>query len=243
MRILRYMKKYWYIATLAPLMMLGEVSMDFFLTQYMQKMVDYGINTGSIENVTKYGLMMLGIVLLGVTFGILAGIFTNLACFKYSNDLRNALYEKIMELSYNQADDFSTSTLITRVTNDVTQVQNMLSMSLRGLVRAASFFVLGIVFTISISPRFGYLILIILPLELLIMIIFMKTMTPHFMAMRKKIDNLNTVVHENVSGARVIKAFGKEDYEYDRFVNTNDDFTKTLLFVNKAMAFVMPLMI
>ena len=242
MRILRYMKKYWYIATLAPLMMLGEVSMDFFLTQYMQKMVDYGINTGSIENVTKYGLMMLGIVLLGVTFGILAGIFTNLACFKYSNDLRNALYEKIMELSYNQADDFSTSTLITRVTNDVTQVQNMLSMSLRGLVRAASFFVLGIVFTISISPRFGYLILIILPLELLIMIIFMKTMTPHFMAMRKKIDNLNTVVHENVSGARVIKAFGKEDYEYDRFVNTNDDFTKTLLFVNKAMAFVMPLM-
>ena len=116
------------------------------------------------------------------------------------------------------------------------------SMSLRGLVRAASFFVLGIVFTISISPRFGYLILIILPLELLIMIIFMKTMTPHFMAMRKKIDNLNTVVHENVSGARVIKAFGKEDYEYDRFVSTNDDFTKTLLFVNKAMAFVMPLM-
>ena len=242
MRILRYMKKYWYIATLAPLMMLGEVSMDFFLTQYMQKMVDYGINTGSIENVTKYGLMMLGIVLLGVTFGILAGIFTNLACFKYSNDLRNALYEKIMQLSYNQADEFSTSTLITRVTNDVTQVQNMLSMSLRGLVRAASFFILGIVFTISISPRFGYLILIILPLELLIMIIFMKTMTPHFMAMRKKIDNLNTVVHENVSGARVIKAFGKEDYEYDRFVATNDDYTKTLLFVNKAMAFVMPLM-
>ena len=242
MRILRYMKRYWYIAILAPLMMLGEVSMDFFLTRYMQKMIDYGINTNSIENVVRYGLTMLGIVLLGVTFGILAGIFTNLACFKYSNDLRNALYEKIMKLSYNQADDFSTSTLITRVTNDVTQVQNMISTCLRGLVRALSFFVLGIIFTLTISVKLGYLILIILPVELGIMLIFMKVMTPHFLKLRKKLDSLNTVVHENVSGARVIKAFGKEDYEYDRFENTNNDYTGTLLFINKAVAFIMPMM-
>ena len=239
-KLLRYMKKYWYIAIFGPIFMVLEVCMDMFLSDYMAKMVDDGIMTQNIDNVIKYGLIMLAIVFIGVIGGILSGAFTNLASFKFSNDLRKDLFKKIMELSYNQTDDFNTGSLVTRVTNDITQVQNMISQALRGFIRALSFFVLGIFFTLRISKDFGFILAIILPLEVLVLFIFMKLVFPVFSVIQKKLDKVNTVVHENVSGARVVKAFGKEEYEYERFVNTNNDYTASNLFVGKTAAFLMP---
>ena len=239
-KLLRYMKKYWYIAILGPLFMVLEVLMDMVLTNYMAKMVDNGIMTGNLDNVIKYGLMMLLIVLVGVIGGILSGAFTNIASFKFSNDLRKDVFKKIMELSYNQTDDFNTGSLVTRVTNDITQVQNMISQALRGFIRALSFFVLGIFFTLSISSNFGIILAVLLPLEVGVLAIFMKLVFPVFSIIQKKLDRVNTVVHENVSGARVVKAFGKEDYEYDRFVNANNDYTASSLYVGKTAAFLMP---
>jgi ATP-binding cassette subfamily B protein len=163
-----------------------------------------------------------------------------LASFKFSNDLRKDVFKKIMELSYNQTDDFNTGSLVTRVTNDITQVQNMISQALRGFIRALSFFVLGIFFTLKISGNFGIILAIILPLEVGVLALFMKKVFPVFSVIQKKLDKVNTVVHENVSGARVVKAFGKEDYEYDRFVSTNNDYTESNLYVGKTAAFLMP---
>lgn len=240
LKLLRYMKKYWYIAIFGPIFMVLEVMMDMVLSNYMAKMVDDGIMTQNIDNVVKYGLIMLLIVFIGVIGGILSGAFTNLASFKFSNDLRKDLYKKIMELSYNQTDDFNTGSLVTRVTNDVTQVQNMISQALRGFVRALSFFVLGIIFTLKISGDFGIVLAVILPLEVIILLVFMKLVFPVFSVIQKKLDKVNTVVHENVSGARVVKAFGKEDYEYNRFVETNNDYTASSLYVCKTAAFLMP---
>ena len=240
LKLLRYMKKYWYIAIFGPIFMILEVLMDMVLSSYMAKMVDDGIMTQNLDNVIKYGLIMLAIVFIGVIGGILSGAFTNLASFKFSNDLRKDLFKKIMDLSYNQTDEFNTGSLVKRVTNDITQVQNMISQALRGFIRALSFFVLGIFFTLKISKDFGFILAIILPLEVLVLIIFMKLVFPVFSVIQKKLDKVNTVVHENVSGARVVKAFGKEDYEYDRFVNTNNDYTASNLFVGKTAAFLMP---
>lgn len=239
-KLLRYMKKYWYIAILGPLFMVIEVLMDMVLSSYMAKMVDNGIMTGNIDNVIKYGLIMLLIVFVGVLGGILSGAFTNIASFKFSNDLRKDVFKKIMELSYNQTDDFNTGSLVTRVTNDITQVQNMISQALRGFIRALSFFVLGIFFTLSISSNFGIILAFLLPIEIIILVVFMKLVFPIFSVIQKKLDKVNTVVHENVSGARVVKAFGKEDYEYDRFVNTNNDYTESSLYVGKKAAGLMP---
>lgn len=239
-KLLRYMKKYWYIAILGPLFMVVEVLMDMVLSSYMAKMVDNGIMTGNIDNVIKYGLIMLLIVFVGVLGGILSGAFTNIASFKFSNDLRKDVFKKIMELSYNQTDDFNTGSLVTRVTNDITQVQNMISQALRGFIRALSFFVLGIFFTLSISSNFGIILAFLLPIEIIILVVFMKLVFPIFSVIQKKLDKVNTVVHENVSGARVVKAFGKEDYEYDRFVNTNNDYTESSLYVGKKAAGLMP---
>ena len=239
-KLLRYLKKYWFIALLAPTFMVGEVAMDMLLTSYMEKMVDYGIQTMNMDNVVKYGLIMLGIVAIGVLAGILSGVFTNIAAFKFSNDLRKDLYSKIMKLSLNQTDDFRTASIITRVTNDVTQIQSMVSMSLRMLIRAVSFFILGIVFTLSISIRFGTVLLIVLPIEVVLIALFIKVIFPVFKRIQAKLDKLNTVVHENVDGARVVKAFSKEPFETNRFIKANEDYTNENFFIAKMSAFAMP---
>ena len=239
-KLLKYMKKYWYIAMFGPLFMIFEVLMDMLLSQYMGKMIDDGIMTANLGNVIHYGLMMLTIVLVGVICGILSGVFTNIASFKFSNDLRKDVFKKIMELSYDQTDTFKTGSLVTRVTNDITQVQNLISQLLRGLVRSFGLFGLGIFFTLSISSRFGIILAIVMPIEVIILIIFMKLVFPVFSVIQKKLDKVNTVVHENVSGARVVKAFGKEEYEYNRFVEANNDYTASNLYVSKTSAFLMP---
>ena len=178
LKLLKYVKKYWYFAILAPTFMFLEVFMDMLLTQFMEKMVDFGVQTGNINNIIKYGLLMLLFLFIGVACGILSGVFTNLTSFKFSNDLRKDVFKKIMHLSYNQTDKFSTGSLVTRVTNDITQVQNLLSMALRMFIRALSFFILGIVFTLNINIEFGYILLIILPIEILVIIIFVKLAFP-----------------------------------------------------------------
>lgn len=239
-KILKYLKKYWYFAVLAPLFMVIEVGMDMMLTQYMQKIVDYGISTNNFDNIIKYGLIMIVILIFGIGGGILANVFTNLTSYKFGNDLRKSLFKKIMSLSTNQADDYKTGSLVTRVTNDITQIQMMISMCLRGLVRALSFFILGIVFTLSITKKFGMILLIILPIEILLLLLFMKLVFPVFKRIQAKLDRVNTVMHENVTGARVVKAFSKEEYEAKRFKKVNDDFTGENLYVGKIASFLMP---
>ena len=242
LKLLKYVKKYWYFAILAPTFMFLEVFMDMLLTLFMEKMVDFGVQTGNIDNIIKYGLLMLLFLFIGVACGILSGVFTNLTSFKFSNDLRKDVFKKIMHLSYNQTDKFSTGSLVTRVTNDITQVQNLLSMALRMFIRALSFFILGIVFTLNINIEFGYILLIILPIEILVIVIFVKLAFPIFSVIQTKLDKVNTIVHENLTGARVVKAFSKEDYEYSRFKGANDEYTQKNLYVGKISAFLMPIL-
>ena len=157
-KLLKYLKKYWFYALLAPIFMLLEVLMDLVITNEMGKMIDT-VNSYTplldqsvfISTIVKYGLMMLLFVVIGVACGILSGVFANLASQKFGNDLRKDLFNKIMNLTFEQTDNFSTSSLITRVTNDVTMVQNTIAQAIRMFIRALSFFVLGIVFTVRIS--------------------------------------------------------------------------------------------
>lgn len=242
LKILKYIKKYWCFALLAPLFMIGEVVMDLFLSQYMEKMIDYGIQTNNMDNIIDYGLIMLAIVILGVLFGVLSGVFTNITAFKLSNNLRKDVFNKMMYLSFEESDKLQTGSLVTRVTNDVTQVQNMVSMALRGLIRAFSFFILGIVFTLSISKDFAMILVFILPIEVIVLVIFMKLVFPIFSQIQARLDKVNTIVHENVSGARVVKAFSKEQYENDRFINANNNYTSKTLYVSKISALLMPVL-
>ena len=240
-KLLRYLKKYWWAALLAPLFMIGEVAMDMLITKQMQKMIDDGIQSSNPDAVKTIGLVMIGFVLIGVACGILSGVFANIASCKYANDLRKDVFAKIMRLSYDQTDDFSTASLVTRVTNDITQIQNFIAQMIRMFVRSFGMFVLGIIFTINIDLRFAAILAIALPIEIIIMIIFMRKTFPVFGNLQTKLVKVNTVVHENVTGARVVKAFSKEDYEINRFDNVNSAYANVLLYVNKLFALLMPL--
>ncbi len=247
-KLLKYLKKYWYFALLAPIFMIAEVTMDMLVTNKMGTMIDivnsYGPtsdNNQFLNTIVSNGIIMLALVLIGVVSGILSGVFANLASQKFANDLRKDLFSKIMHLSFQQSDDFSTASLVTRVTNDVTAVQTMIAMAIRMFIRSLSMFILGIVFTLQISKQFMIILAVALPLEILIMVFFMIKAFPMFSIVQTKLDKVNSVVHENLTGARVVKAFSKEDYEYNRFVEANDTLTSITLKVNKLMAIIMPL--
>ena len=240
-KLFRYLKKYWWSTLLAPLFMIGEVSMDFMVTLQMQKLIDNGIQTGNLDAVLSIGLKMLLFLGISMICGISSGIFANITSCKYANDLRKDLFSKIMKLSYDQTDDFSTASLVTRVTNDVTQMQNFVGQMIRMFIRSFGMFVLGIIFTININYRFALILAVALPLEIIVMVIFMKKTFPEFSIIQKKLDKVNTVVHENVTGARVVKAFSKENYENNRFNEVNGSYSFTLLKVNKLFALIMPL--
>lgn len=247
-KLLKYLKKYWYFALLAPIFMIAEVTMDMLVTNKMGTMIDivnsYGPtsdNNQFLNTIVSNGIIMLALVLIGVVSGILSGVFANLASQKIANDLRKDLFSKIMHLSFQQSDDFSTASLVTRVTNDVTAVQTMIAMAIRMFIRSLSMFILGIVFTLQISKQFMIVLAVALPLEILIMVFFMIKAFPMFSIVQTKLDKVNSVVHENLTGARVVKAFSKEDYEYNRFVEANDTLTSITLKVNKLMAIIMPL--
>ena len=247
-KLLKYLKKYWYFALLAPIFMIAEVTMDMLVTNKMGTMIDivnsYGPtsdNNQFLNTIVSNGIIMLALVLIGVVSGILSGVFANLASQKFANDLRKGLFSKIMHLSFQQLDDFSTASLVTRVTNDVTAVQTMIAMAIRMFIRSLSMFILGIVFTLQISKQFMIILAVALPLEILIMVFFMIKAFPMFSIVQTKLDKVNSVVHENLTGARVVKAFSKEDYEYNRFVEANDTLTSITLKVNKLMAIIMPL--
>lgn len=241
LKLLRYLKKYWWAALLAPIFMVIEVLMDMSLTGQMQQMVDYGIPSKNIELIITIGTKMVLIVFIGVVGGFLSGVFANIASCNFANNLRKDVFKKIMLLSYDQTDNFSTGSLVTRVTNDVTQMQNFIAQMIRMFVRSFGMFALGIIFTLSIDSRFAIILAIALPIELLVMMLFMKKAFPMFSQIQTRLDNLNNVVHENVTGARVVKAFSKEDYEDQRFKRVNGEYADTLLYVNKLLAGLMPM--
>lgn len=240
-KLLKYLKKYWWAAILAPIFMICEVAMDMLLANQMKKIIDEGISTGNLDNVVSFGLIMIAMVLFGVICGFLSGVFANIASNNYANDLRKDLFSKIMKLSFNQSDDFSTASLVTRVTNDVTQMQMFIAQMIRMFIRSFGMFSLGIIFTIMIDYRFALILTVALPFEIIVMLIFMKKAFPVFSVIQKKLDGVNLVVHENVTGARVVKAFSKEEYEVNRFDLANSSYADTLLYINKIFALLMPL--
>ena len=241
-KILSYVKKYWWSALLAPTLMFIEVFMDMMLPDQMSFMVDKAIPSGELSLIITTGLKMLLFSFIGLVGGVLSGVFTNYTGYKFANDMRKDLFEKMMNLSVIDAADFETGSLITRVTNDVTQIQNFVSMALRMFIRALSLFVLGIIFTLRINSVFGIVIVCALPVEILIMILFMLKVFPHFGRIQKELDEVNVIVHENVMGSRVVKAFSREEYENERFNQANETYAHTLLTINRYSALLMPVL-
>lgn len=240
--MLKYLKKYWYWCLLAPLFMVGEVTMDLIQPDLMASIVDDGVLGGNVDLIIGTGLRMILLVLFGGTCGVLCGVFTNLASQQFANDLRKDLFAHIMNLSFKDTDKISTGSLVTRLTNDVTQVQNMVSMSIRGLIRNSVMFIGGIAMLFMQSPKFALVTACALPFVIFFVFFFLRKASPMFTAVQDKLDGVNNVMQENVAGARVVKAYVKEEHEISRFDRANDALCRVNLKVQHLLAFMGPCM-
>ena len=240
--MLKYLKKYWFFCLLAPLFMVGEVAMDLIQPDMMADIVDNGVLKSDITLIITVGIRMILTVIVGGFCGVLCGVFANLAAQSFGNDLRKDLFAKIMHLSFQQTDKISTGSLVTRLTNDVTQVQNMVMMAVRGFVRNSVMFVGGILMLYRQSPKFALVAACGLPFVVVAVTFFLKKTAPLFAIVQKKLDGINHIMQETVAGARVVKAYVKEDYELGRFDEVNDALCAENLRVQTLLAFMSPCM-
>lgn len=247
MKVLRYLKPYWVFALLCPLAMILEVSMDLLQPTLMSDIVDNGIlgDAAADENlryVLITGLKMLVFSLIGCFGGIASAAFGTAAAQKMGNDLRKDAFAKVMHMSFQQTDKFTTGSLVTRLTNDITAIQEFVAMSLRMFVRTGMQFIGGIAVILTLNVNFGIVLVISLPVQLIAVAIIMKKASPLFSIVQSRLDKVNSVVQENVSGARVEKAFTREEYEINRFDNANTDLMTTNLKVQKLLATLNPIL-
>lgn len=247
MKVLRYLKPYWLFALLCPLAMILEVSMDLLQPTLMSDIVDNGIlgDAAADENlryVLITGLKMLVFSLIGCFGGIASAAFGTAAAQKMGNDLRKDAFAKVMHMSFQQTDKFTTGSLVTRLTNDITAIQEFVAMSLRMFVRTGMQFIGGIAVILTLNVNFGIVLVISLPVQLIAVAIIMKKASPLFSIVQSRLDKVNSVVQESVSGARVVKAFTREEYEINRFDNANTDLMTTNLKVQKLLATLNPIL-
>ena len=240
--MLKYLKKYRVFCVLAPLFMVGEVAMDLWQPDLMAKIVDQGVLQSDFGLIVKVGVQMILCVLAGGASGVLCGVFANFASQGFGNDLRKDVFGHIMNLSFEQTDRFSTGSLITRLSNDVTQVQTMVAMSVRMLVRNGVMFIGGVYMLWRQSPRFSVVAACGLPFIIVLVVFFLKKASPLFRIVQEKLDGVNHVMQEDVAGARVVKAYVKEDYELMRFDRANDALCAQNLRVQTLLAFLGPCM-
>ena len=228
-RLFSYLKPYRTAAIAAPLLMLLEVAADLIQPKMMARIVDIGIANRDLAYVYRTGAGMIGIALIGLIGGTGATIFSCTVAADYGKDLRGGLFEKVQSFSFAELDRFKTASLITRLTNDVTQIQHIVMLSLRMLVRAPLLAVGGVMMALSINAGLASVLLISLPLLGVALTLIMSKSFPMFTVVQKRIDKLNGVMRENLTGARVVRAFVRSGYEKDRFGKANEGLSKASL--------------
>lgn len=265
MKLAKYLKPYVFFALVSPLFMICEVTADLCLPYLMSYIVDFGITDGGLEKINgsplaknimellfgaknytqlnviiTFGALMLVIVLIGGFFGTMCAYTAARAAQGFGHDLRIDAYRRVMSLSIEQTDKFTTGSLVTRMTNDISMMVEFIEMLLRMFVRAPMFLIGGTVMLLSLDIKFGTVLLIALPVLILTMAIVLARAIPMYGSVQKKLDRVNSVVQENVSGARMVKAYVREEYEKKRFGRANEELRSINYSVLKLMAINMP---
>lgn len=264
-RIFKYLKPYAVLAAISPLLMIGEVGADLCLPQLMSVIVDCGIIAkGDVSSsalgsfimklifgagpytgmqvIITFGILMLLVVLVGGFFGILCAYTASKASQSMGHDLRTDAYKRVMSLSIEQTDKFTTGSLVTRMTNDISMIIDFVETLLRMLVRSPMFFIGGIIMLLTLDLSFTAILLCGLPIMAVMLICVLGKAIPIYGTVQKKLDRVNSVVQENVTGARVIKAYVREDHEAKRFEEANGDLRKTNVKVLSIMAIMNPVL-
>jgi len=240
--LLRFLRPYWLWAVLAPLCMMLEVAMDLMQPRLLQVIIDQGIARSDLALVTRTGLTMVVLALLGMLAGMGCGACAVQAAQGFGADLRGALFRKVQTLSFGDLDRLDTGSLITRLTSDAGQVQDLVMMLLRSMVRAPLLLVGGLVMAVLTSPRLGLLFLALIPLVLVALTLIIRKSYPVFRKVQQGLDTLNTVLQENLAGVRVVKAYARGDFETERFGRANTILTGHNLTAARLGGLTMPVM-
>ncbi len=227
---------------ITPFLIIGEVTMETTIPMLMATLVDVGIQNSDIGYVVKMGLLMVLMAMLSLAFGAGAARTASVASAGFAANIRKALFYKIQDFSFGNIDKFSTSSLVTRMTTDVTNIQNSTMMILRMCVRAPVMFVMALIMSISINARLASIFLVAIPIIGIMVVIVSKFAMPKFRIMLKKMDQLNRVVQENLSGIRVVKAFVRGEYEDGKFETTTREVRDTQKAAEKLIVVNMPIM-
>jgi len=266
-KLLRFLKPYSVQAIISPIIMIGEVLGDLCLPFLMSYLVNYGVLGENINDPDKgsalaanilkffgtspdnrmgviitFGVLMLLVTLVGGFFGTFCAWTAASASQGFGNDLRRTAYRRVMSLSIEQTDKFTTGSLVTRMTNDIAQLVDFVEMIIRMFVRAPMFFIGGTIMLLTLNLSFGAVLICALPFLFVIVFLLIRKAVPMFAIVQKKLDRVNAVVQENVGGARVIKAYSREEYECERFDKANVDMRNTNLKVQLIMCWIMPVL-
>ncbi len=242
----KYVKRYLHFAILAALFMVGEVLMDLIQPGIMSRIVDDGVlglnngGTGNLDIIWTLGVQMTALVLFGGLCGSLNNVFVHLSGQSIGNEIRKDCFRKIMTFSFPQIDRFGTGSLVTRVTNDITQVQNFVSQFVRGMIRTSLLMFGSIYFMFRLNRVFGCIVLCAFPFIVGCLVFCLAKANPLFSKLQAQLDSINSIMQEDVSGIRIIKACVRELYEKLRFGKANDELIKTQLHVLVIFAFMNP---
>lgn len=241
-KLLSYVKPYWLLVVLGPMLMFLEVFTELWQPRLMARIVDTGIAQGDVPYILRTGGVMLLVALAGMVFGLGSIVASSYASQRYGADLRERVYHKVQGLSYANLDKFRTGAIITRLTSDVTQMQQLVMIMMRMLVRAPMLWVGSLVMMVSMSPSLSVVLLVAVPFLFAIMMAIQAKGIPLFSKVQKRLDRVNTVMQENLAGVRAIRAFGRTQFEGQRFTRDNDELQNASITANRTMGLLDPLM-
>ena len=241
-RLLRCIREFKWAAILSPLCMVGEVYMEVKIPLVLARIVDLGVEMSNMGAVVKYGLVLVLYALCSLTFGVASAFFASYAATGFARNLRHDMYYNVQTFDFSNIDKFSTSSIVTRLTSDVANLQMAFQMMIRMAIRCPMMLILATTNAFSISPRLCLVYCVVLPLLGVGLYILMKTVHPIFDRVFRTYDKLNNVVQENLHGIRVVKSFVREDRETEKFSAISEEIYKDFCKAERTLAFNNPLM-
>ena len=240
-RWLNYAKPYWPFFIVGPLCMLTEVVGEIALPALYSKIVDVGVANHDVRYIIVSCLLMILTAVLMMLGGVGGSYFASKACVNVAADVRRDVYSKIQKFSFANIDHFSTGSLVTRLTNDVTQIMNFINMIMRMALRSPGMMIGALIMAISMNPNLATVLAVTMPLLITGVVFVLRAGFPRFTKMQAKIDKLNNKIQENLTNVRVIKSFVREDYEKERFAEANGDLRATAMHAITLMITMMPM--
>ena len=241
-RYVKYIRPYLSAFIIGPCLMIVEVLGEIMLPKMMSLIINYGVAEKDSAYIVRMGLYMVAIAAVMAVSGIGGAYYSAKASISFTSDLRRDLFARVQQFSFKNIDDYSTGSLVTRLTNDIQQVQQVMMMGLRLALRAPGMLIGALIMAFIMNARLALIILIVIPILLAAIVMILKTAFPRFTVMQTRLDALNSGIQEALTNVRVIKSFVREDFEKDKFSRANDNLQKGSLDAMKVVIMTMPVM-